>query len=96
MQQLEKTLRDDAIVKSSTEDGPKLPKNRILLFDCSAEDWWDSPVQGRNLTVELFNILGKAMIFWIKTVVGPETEYAVEILKPDHVDISTQQNKQSN
>ena len=60
-------------------------------FDCSAEDWWDSPVQGCNLTVELFDIFGKTMIFWIKTVVGPETEYAVEILTQQMINNQTNQ-----
>ena len=37
VQQLEKALGDDAIVKSSTEDCPKLPA--MIFFDSLAEDW---------------------------------------------------------
>ena len=108
VKQLEKTLRDDAIVKSSTEDCPKLP---VMRFDCSAftingwrhlsfdliwpfgfYDCLEAPVQGGNLAVELLVIFQEAAIFWIKTVVGSETEYTVEILKPNHVVVLARQN----
>ena len=108
VKQLEKTLRDDAIVKSSTEDRPKLP---VMRFDRSAftingwrhlsfdliwpfgfYDCLEAPVQGGNLAVELLVIFQEAAIFWIKTVVGSETEYTVEILKPNHVVVLARQN----